>query len=115
MVAERSPTGMPAAAARFVRIYGLHVRDDARYAQYREHMMPLLRLHGGDFGYDMLVSRVLRSETEGPINRVFTMCFASRESADAFFSDPRYRAVRDEWFVAAVTSVIQIGEFEVRD
>ena len=68
------------------------------YQRYRQEMRPILQRYGGSFGYDFVVSHVLASETERPINRVFTLCFADRERASAFFADPSYRAVRQAWF-----------------
>jgi len=100
-------------ATRHVLVFGLHVTDDAMYRRYREGMRPILGRFGGAFGYDFVVSQVLASETDRPINRVFTLWFPDRGSAGAFFADPDYLAVRRERFepsVAAVTAIAALDE-----
>ena len=97
---------------RHVRVYGLQVANDALYRRYREGMLPILHHHGGSFGYDLAVSQVLASETDRPINRVFTIRFADRARAAAFFADPSYLAVRRERFEPAVAAVTQIAAFD---
>ena len=59
----------------FEMLVGLNVIDDDRYQAYRQAMMPILEIHSGDFGYDFVVSEVLKSRTANPINRVFTIHF----------------------------------------
>lgn len=105
-------TLMAADPIRHVRIFGLDVKDEAVYRRYREGMTPVLHRHGGAFGYDLLVSQVLKSETEAPINRVFTMVFPEKSVADRFFDDPAYRAVRAELFEAAVGAVTAIASYD---
>jgi uncharacterized protein (DUF1330 family) len=99
-------------ATRYVLVYGAQVEDEAMYRRYREGMIPILQQHGGAFIYDFAVSRVLISETEQPINRVFAIRFARRAGADALFADPSYLAVRAAWFEPSVAAVTQIGTFE---
>lgn len=87
-----------------VTLFGLEVTDDAGYARYREAMAPVLARHGGRFGCDFVVARVLL----GPhprINRVFTMVFTDDGSRERFFADAEYRAVRTRWFEPAVGAV----------
>jgi uncharacterized protein (DUF1330 family) len=103
---------MAAEPTRHVRIFGLDVQDEAVYRRYREGMTPILHGHGGAFGYDFVVSQVLKSETEAPINRVFTMVFPTTSVADRFFADPAYRAVRAELFDAAVGAVTPIASYD---
>jgi uncharacterized protein (DUF1330 family) len=98
--------------ARHVRIYGVQIADGAGYRRYREAMTPLLHSHGGAFGYDLEVARVLASETDRPIDRLFTMTFPDRAAADRFFADPAYLAVRRAWFEPAVTSLTPIASFD---
>lgn len=93
-------------------LMGLEVSDDAGYARYREGMEPILKRYGGGFGYDFVVSRVLRSQTAKPINRVFTIYFPSIEQRTAFFNDEAYLAVKRQHFVAAVAHVTQLAQFE---
>lgn len=97
---------------RHVRIYGLQVADGARYRRYREGMTPILHRFGGAFGYDFEVARVLASESERPIDRVFTMVFPDRAAADRFFADPGYLAVRRAWFEPAVAAITAIASFD---
>jgi uncharacterized protein (DUF1330 family) len=105
---------MAAEANKHVRIYGLSVHDDIGYARYREHMLPILGRFGGSFGYDFIVARQLKGESERPINRLFTIQFPSAERADAFFADESYRAVRAQYFAPAVDSVTLIATFDER-
>jgi len=100
------------APTRFVYAFGLQVGDDASYQRYRAGMTPILHRHGGGFGYDFVVARVLASETERPINRVFTIAFPDRATADRFFADPTYLEVRRAWFEPAVTAVTLIASFD---
>jgi uncharacterized protein (DUF1330 family) len=99
-------------ATRYVRAVGLQVAGEAGYRRYREAIAPLLRQHGGGFRYDFVVSRVLISETEQPINRVFLISFGDRANADAFFADPAYIAIRRELFEPAVTAFTQLAAWQ---
>lgn len=96
----------------FERIMGLEVIDEQLYQQYRENMMPILDTFGGSFGFDFKVSEVLKSKTEAPINRVFTIDFASKRMMEEFFSDPSYLAVKDKYFNDSVKSVTMISMHE---
>ena len=96
----------------FEMLVGLQVNDDARYARYREAMAPILARFGGGFRYDFRVAEVLRQETESPINRVFTIHFADRACSDAFFSDPAYLAIRDEFFASSVGATTILASYE---
>ncbi len=97
---------------RHVRAYGLQVTDDARYRRYRAGMTPILHRHGGAFGYDFAIARVLASETDQPIDRVFTISFPDRAAAERFFADPDYLAVRRAWFEPAVSAITVIATFD---
>lgn len=103
---------MAADPHRHVLIFGLDVKDEAVYRRYREGMTPILLTYGGAFGYDFVVSQVLKSETEAPINRVFTMVFPGKSEAEHFFADPVYRAVRAELFEASVGAVTPIAAYD---
>ena len=96
----------------FERIMGLEVIDDEIYQQYRENMIPILKTFGGSFGFDFIVSNVLKSKTEEPINRVFTIDFPSQEMMDKFFSDASYLEVKDKYFKYSVKSVTTISMHE---
>jgi uncharacterized protein (DUF1330 family) len=99
-------------AMRRVLVKGLQVADAAMYQRYRDEMRPILERFGGGFGYDFAVSRVLISEADRPINRVFTIWFPDRARADRFFADPDYRAVRRAWFEPSVAAVTDIAAFD---
>ncbi len=99
-------------APRFEVVLGLHVADDESYTRYRAGMTPILHEYGGDFRFDFRIEEVLRSETPEPINRLFVIGFPSRDSADRFFADPAYVAVRSEFFEPAVRSITPIAEYE---
>jgi uncharacterized protein (DUF1330 family) len=92
-----------------VLVFALEIRDEALYARYRERMSPILRRYGGAFGYDLAIARVLRSKTEAPIDRVFTIGFPDPGAAEAFFADASYRAIRAELFDPAVGAITRMG------
>ena len=100
-----------------VTLFGLEVTDDAGYARYRAAMAPLLARHGGRFGCDFVVARVLLAPNPR-IDRVFTMVFPDDPSRERFFADEEYRAVRKRWFepsVAAVEVLAEGGAHDVSD
>ncbi len=97
---------------RYVLLIGLEVTDDAAYARYRAAMRPILEEHGGAFGCDLAVARVLLPENEPRLNRVFTISFPDRAARERFFADQRYRAVRAEHFEPAVARTVILGEYE---
>lgn len=103
---------MAADTTRHVMLVGLEVKNEALYHRYRERMTPILHSYGGAFGYDFVVGKVLKSETNARINRVFTMIFPEKSMADRFFNDPAYRAVRAELFEPAVESITIIAAFD---
>ena len=111
-MAARRATRPKDSAKRHVLLLGLEVSDDAQYAEYRAGMTPILERYGGKFGYDFVVSRVLKSETPEPINRVFTLLFPDAATADRFFSDTTYLAVRERFFEPSVSSVTSLATFE---
>ncbi len=92
-------------------LVGLNVTDEARYAEYRRRITPLLESGGGSFGYDFRVSEVLISQTPEPINRVFTIRFRSDETKESFFSDAEYLAIKREFFDGSVSSTTVISSY----
>lgn len=90
---------------------GLLVEDQARYAQYRGEMLPLLEEAGGAFRYDFIVARVLQSENGTEINRAFVLRFPDQSSKERFFADPRYLEIRRRWFEPAVGAMVTIAEY----
>ncbi len=103
---------MAADPTRHVRLIGVEVKDEAGYRRYREGMTPIMKSYGGSFGYDFVVSQVLKSETAAPINRVFTVVFSEASAADRFFADPAYLAVRAEFFDPSVGAVTPIASYD---
>jgi uncharacterized protein (DUF1330 family) len=113
MAAERSHLPSP---GRFTQLIGLRVDDGARYAEYRAGMTPILHAHGGAFGLDLEVARVLKLGDDGApsdvaINRVFSIGFPSREAHARFFADAGYLAVRARHFEPAVSRVYVLAEW----
>lgn len=94
-------------------LVGLEVIDDQAYQQYREAMKPILLEYGGEFGYDFTVSKVLKSQTSEPINRVFTIRFPSTKTRDAFFSNPQYLLIKHQFFSASVASTTIISDYKI--
>jgi len=90
----------------------LDVIDEDDYQRYREGMIPILESFGGSFGFDFKVSEVLKSKSENPINRVFTIDFPSKEIMENFFKDPSYLEVKDQYFKNSVKSVTVISMHE---
>ena len=101
-----------AAEHRYMLLIALQIDDAASYVRYREHMTPLLHAQGGDFGVDLEVSRVYKAPEGGPLNRVFTIGFPSREASDRFFADPAYLEVRARHFEPAVSRVLTVAKWE---
>ena len=58
--------------------------------------------------------RSCSGETERPINRVFTIRFPDRATADRLFADPAYLAVRGALFEPAVSHVTTLATFDER-
>lgn len=101
-----------AAPARYTSLLGLQIDDAAAYQRYRAGMTPILHRHGGRFGYDFEVARLLAAEAGRPINRVFTLSFPDRASAARFYADPEYVEVRRAWFEPAVSAITVIARFD---
>ena len=93
-------------------LVGLNVIDDQVYQLYRDEIMPILKHHSGGFGYDFKVSEVLRSETQAPINRVFTIYFSNEDAKKAFFSNEEYLRVRQRHFEGSVTDTTIIATYQ---
>ena len=84
-------------------LVGLNVVDEQGYKSYRDEMTPILENYGGGFGYDFKVSEVLKSKTEAPINRVFTIYFSNEDAMNSFFSNDEYLKVKQRHFEKSVT------------
>ena len=64
----------------FEMLVGLNVVDDEVYQSYRKEMMPILENQGGGFGYDFMISEVLKSNKDAPINRVLMINFTDEDA-----------------------------------
>lgn len=93
-------------------LVGLEVSDNTIYAQYRAAMKPILSEYEGDFGFDFMVSDVLISQVDVPINRVFTIFFPSQDAADQFFTNEDYLKVKQEYFERSVRHTTIIASYE---
>jgi uncharacterized protein (DUF1330 family) len=99
-------------ATRHVQLWALQISDAASYQRYREAMTPILHSYGGAFGYDFAIARVLASEANHPIDRVFTIAFPDAATADRFFADPAYLVARRSLFEPAVPALTKIASFD---
>ncbi len=93
-------------------LVGLNVVDDQAYQSYRDEMTPILNRYGGGFGYDFRVAEVLRSTTEAPINRVFTICFPNEESMNSLFSNEDYLRIKQSHFDKSVSDTTIMATYE---
>ena len=84
-------------------LVGLNVIDDDAYQLYRDEITPILKELGSRFGYDFRVSEVLKSKTEAPINRVFTIYFPDDDAMNSFFSNDEYLKIKQKHFEKSVT------------
>ncbi|AIW14087.1 DUF1330 domain-containing protein [Vibrio tubiashii] len=92
-------------------LVGLDVSDNEVYSDYRAAMKPILTSYGGEFGFDFIVSEVLRSEVDKPINRVFTIRFPDQSVAENFFTDSEYLKVKEQLFDTAVSHTTIISSY----
>jgi uncharacterized protein (DUF1330 family) len=99
----------------FEMMVGLLVIDHDRYAQYREAITPLLATAGGKFRYDFEVARVLKTEADCDMNRVFVISFPDRSSKERFFSDSDYRKVRARLYETAVAGTTILAEYDTSE
>ncbi len=96
----------------FEMMVGLTLSDEKIYQDYRNAMAPLLKQHDGGFRFDFVVSKVLQSESDKNINRVFAIYFKDRDSKDAFFSHPDYKVMKANFFERSVKTTTIIAEYE---
>lgn len=96
----------------FERIMGLYVIDDEAYKMYRDGMTPILHSYNANFGYDFIISDVLKSKTSNKINRVFTIDFPCKKVMEDFFSDPKYLEIKTKFFDQSVESKTVISMHE---
>ncbi|TFB08878.1 DUF1330 domain-containing protein [Candidatus Marinimicrobia bacterium MT.SAG.2] len=96
----------------FEMLVGLNVVDDEVYQSYRNEMTPILKNYGGGFGYDFRISEVLKSKTDAPINRVFTIYFSNEDSMNLFFSNDEYLKIKKKYFEKSATDTTIIATYE---
>jgi len=94
------------------RLVGLFVTNEELYGKYREEMFPILQRYKGGFGYDFKVSKVLKSEVDESINRVFTIFFESEALMNGFFSDEKYLDIRNKYYEPSVSATTVISKYE---
>lgn len=92
-------------------LVGVNVADNEAYQSYRDEMGPILASHGGAFGYDFRVAEVMKSPTEAPINRVFTIYFESDQAKTSFFANEEYLAIKEKHFKRAVSDSTIIATY----
>ena len=93
-------------------LVGLEVSDNGAYSDYRASMKPILSAFGGGFGFDFVISEVLLSKVDTPINRVFTIHFPNKTTAENFFSDTEYLKVKAQFFDVSVSYMTIISGYE---
>ena len=93
-------------------LVGLDVIDDEIYQVYRDAMKPILSSYNGSFGYDFKVSKVLKSDSNEDINRVFTIRFPDEETMNSFFTDQEYLQVKQKYFEESVRQTTIIARYE---
>jgi uncharacterized protein (DUF1330 family) len=92
-------------------LVGLNVTDDELYQKYRNEMTPILKTYGGGFRYDFLIEKVLKTESESKINRVFAIYFESEEAKNEFFSNEKYLQIKEKYFVPSVSATTTIAKY----
>lgn len=92
-------------------LIGMHVGNEELYGKYRAAMLPILKQHGGDFGYDFRVSDALINPSGHAINRVFTIQFPDQDTADKVFADSEYVVAKAKFFDRAVVDWTTIAEY----
>lgn len=94
-------------------VVGLNVVDETGYRRYREGIVPILEKYGGGFRYDFRVGETLKSATDEPINRLFTIYFEDQAALDGFFTDEAYQKVRRDHFEASVGAMTVIASYDI--
>lgn len=92
-------------------LVGLNLKDEKVYQDYRNAMRPLLETYGGGFRYDFKVEKVLKSEVDHPINRVFVIYFRDQKASENFFSNPEYLKIKKTYFEVSVLNTVRIADY----
>lgn len=93
-------------------LVGLQVVNGEMYKKYRSAIESILNSYGGGFDFDCVISEVLLSQFEMPINRLFIIKFPSQVAASEFFYDSEYLQVKKRYFEGAVLSTTIISRYE---
>jgi len=94
----------------FEMTVGLLVSDNETYTRYRTEIAPLLEAAGAAFRFDFEIARILKSEGDRKINRLFVLRFPDRAAKERFFADPRYLEIRGRLFEKAVEQTTIVSE-----
>lgn len=92
-------------------LVGLNVTDDELYQKYRNEMTPILKTYGGGFRYDFLIDKVLITDSESIINRVFAIYFESEEAKNEFFLNDKYLQIKERYFTPSVSATTTIAGY----
>lgn len=92
-------------------LVGLNVTDDELYQKYRDEMTPILKTYGGGFRYDFLIEKVLKTDSESKLNRVFAIYFESEEAKNEFFLNAKYLQVKEKYFTPSVSGTTTIAKY----
>lgn len=92
-------------------LVGLNVTDDELYQKYRDEMTPILKNYGGGFRYDFLIDKVLITDSESIINRVFAIYFESEEAKNEFFLNDKYLQIKERYFAPSVSATTTIAKY----
>ena len=92
-------------------LVGLNVTDDELYQKYRDEMTPILKTYGGGFRYDFLIEKVLKTDSESIINRVFAIYFESEEAKNEFFLNEKYLQIKEKYFTPSVSATTTIAKY----
>ncbi|MEP2446950.1 MAG: DUF1330 domain-containing protein [Balneola sp.] len=92
-------------------LVGLNVTDDELYQKYRDEMAPILKTYGGGFRYDFLIEKVLKTDSESIINRVFAIYFENEEAKNEFFLNDKYIQIKEKYFTPSVSATTTIAKY----
>jgi uncharacterized protein (DUF1330 family) len=92
-------------------LVGLNVTDDELYQKYRDEMTPILKEYGGGFRYDFLIEKVLKTDSESKINRVFAIYFENDEAKNEFFLNDKYIQIKEKYFTPSVSGTTTIARY----
>ncbi len=92
-------------------LVAMWIENDEAYQNYRNAMAPILTGYGGGFGYDFRIAEVLKSQSDHPINRVFTIYFKDEAAKEDFFTNPDYLEIKKRYFEGVVKGTTIIATY----